>query len=220
MLALLAWLPGLAILLTLSARSSESGSRWGRFIAVHLAVAVLFSAVHVAGMVALRLGAYAAANAAYQYGPVGERFLYEFRKDLFAYAIFAGAFLMVSLSRQRRRSAERATSFDIRDGARLIRAPVGDILAASSAGNYVEFVLADGRRPLMRTTLTAMENELGSLGFVRVHRSWLINAERVTGLRPHRTGDWTIDLDTCSAPLSRRYRSALTRLKSSGHPAA
>ena len=36
--------------------------------------------------------------------------------------------------------------FDIRDGARLVRTPIADILAVRSAGNYAEFLLADDRR--------------------------------------------------------------------------
>ena len=65
----------------------------------------------------------------------------------------------------------------------------------------------------MRATLAAIEVELGAFGFVRAHRSWLVNAARVTGLRPDGSGDWTVELGDVVAPLSRRYPRALERLK-------
>ena len=124
-----------------------------------------------------------------------------------------GSFLLSAYLRRRRNEAVRPVSFDIRDGARIIRVPLADILAVSSAGNYVEFRLADGRRPLMRATLAAVEAELSRFGFVRVHRSWLVNTERVTGLRPDGSGDWTVELGAVEAPLSRRYPAALEQLR-------
>jgi DNA-binding LytR/AlgR family response regulator len=65
----------------------------------------------------------------------------------------------------------------------------------------------------MRTTLAAVEAELGPAGFVRTHRSWLVNASRLTGLLPEGSGDWTVELGEAKAPLSRRYPGALARLK-------
>jgi DNA-binding LytR/AlgR family response regulator len=65
----------------------------------------------------------------------------------------------------------------------------------------------------MRATLAAIEVELGGFGFVRAHRSWLVNVARVTGLRPDGSGDWTVELGAIEAPVSRRYPQALERLK-------
>ena len=67
--------------------------------------------------------------------------------------------------------------------------PFADILAESSAGNYVEFALTDGRKLLMRRPLSAVESELAGYGFVRTHRSWLVNEKAVTGLNPEGSGD-------------------------------
>ena len=86
-------------------------------------------------------------------------------------------------------------------------------MAVRSAGNYAEFLLADGRRPLMRTPLAALEARLAPLGFVRTHRSWLVNAARVTGVKPEGSGDYAVELDEVEAPLSRRFREALAILR-------
>ena len=87
------------------------------------------------------------------------------------------------------------------------------MLAIGSAGNYVEFMLRDGRKLLMRSPLSALEEDLRNDGFVRTHRSWLVNAVAVSGLKPEGSGDYTIELGELSAPLSRRYPAALARLR-------
>ena len=74
-------------------------------------------------------------------------------KDVLAYALFIGLFSLIDhLLQPARRNANRGhQTFDIRDGAKLTRVKLEEILAVSSAGNYVEFILADGRRLLMRS---------------------------------------------------------------------
>ncbi len=209
---LLAWIPWLTTVAAPPDQVLAAGWRpKAAFLGVHAAGLVAYSALHVVGFVALRKLAYEVwADGPYVFG---DRFIYELRKDLLSYAFFVGVFWLVGYLRRRRDEPVRPVSFDIRDGARLIRVPLADILAASSAGNYVEFWLADGRRPLMRATLAAVEVELERFGFVRAHRSWLVNAGRVTGLRPEGSGDWTVELGMIEAPLSRRYPQALQRLR-------
>ena len=182
-----------------------------KFVGVHLAALLIFSAFHVAGFVALRSLAYDLMGA----GPYefGDRFIYELRKDFISYSTYVATFWLIGYLRRRKDEPVRPVSFDIRDGARIIRVPLADILAVSSAGNYVEFWLSDGRRPLMRATLAAIEVELERFGFVRAHRSWLVNAGSVTGLRPEGSGDWTVELGAVEAPVSRRYPQALERLR-------
>lgn len=211
---LLAWLPWLS---TAAAPPDLMRDGWcgrGLFAATHLAAAAIWSALHVVGMMSLRLAIYGLADAGpYEPGPATEVYLYEFRKDLLSYAAFVALFWILRRLRRTDQPTLRPVSFDIRDGARIIRAPVADILAVSSAGNYVEFWLVDGRRPLMRATLAAIEVELDAYGFVRAHRSWLVNGARVTGLAPDGSGDWTVELGDVRAPLSRRFPEALARLK-------
>lgn len=203
--------------ISLAPPDEAAGEGWRpklRFALIHFAGVLTFSALHVLGFVVLRKLGYALMGA----GPYrfGDAFVYELRKDLVTYAMLAGAFLLSAYLRRRRDEPVRPVSFDIRDGARIIRVPLADILAVASAGNYVEFRLADGRRPLMRATLAAVEAELSRFGFVRAHRSWLVNAGRVTGLRPDGSGDWTVELGATEAPLSRRYPMALEQLRD--HP--
>lgn len=191
--------------------------RWWIALPTHLAALVAYSALHVAGFLVLREWAHAVLlNEAYNYGPLSTEFPYEFRKDFLAYLLAFGAFwLALQRSGQKPDTAQpaRPATFDIQDGARLIRVAVDKIIAVKSAGNYVEFVLSDDRRPLMRSSLAAIQHALGSQGFVRTHKSWLVNRAQVTGLRPEGSGDYTVELGALEAPLSRRFPEALAALR-------
>ncbi|MET0274459.1 MAG: LytTR family DNA-binding domain-containing protein [Phenylobacterium sp.] len=189
---------------------------WGRAL-VYLAGAAVYPVLHVSGFVAIRKLAYAALwGATYEFGSLPGEFLYESAKDVPAFAFACGVFWLIlrwRLDAPQQADGSGPLVIDIRDGARLVRAPLAEILAVRSAGNYAEFVLADGRRPLMRSPLSALEARLAAHGFVRTHRSWLVNAGRVTGLRPEGSGDYAVEIGTLEAPLSRRFPQALKTLR-------
>jgi hypothetical protein len=188
--------------------------RWR--LLIHIPAALLFSLAHVAGFVALRKLVYRLMGAHYDFGPPLPNFLYEFAKDAFSYALIIAAFAWTDhLVRQRARGETLgpAPTFDIRDGAKVTRVRLDQVLAITSAGNYVEFVLKDGRRLLMRSPLSTLESELSSRGFLRTHRSWLVNAGEMTALKPEGSGDYTIELGNLTAPLSRRFPEALAKLR-------
>jgi len=194
--------------------------RW--WLLIHIPAALLFSLAHVSGFVALRILAYRALGGHYHVGHFWSGFLYELHKDGFSYVMFLAGFALIRhLLRQLRPAPALASSpatFDIRDSAKLTRVRLTDILAVSSAGNYVEFVLADGRKLLMRSPLSAVESELAGRGFVRTHRSWLVNAKAVTGLNPEGSGDYGVSLGGLNVPLSRRFPEALSRLRGGTAP--
>jgi two-component system LytT family sensor kinase len=62
----------------------DAHPRW-RTVVAHLAAAVVFSALHIAGMLALREIAYAIAGEHYNYGYLPVRAFYELQKDLITY---------------------------------------------------------------------------------------------------------------------------------------
>lgn len=188
--------------------------RWK--LIVHIPGALLFALAHVSGFILLRKLAYALAGSHYVVGNFWANFAFEFRKDVIGYALFVvGLAFIERLLRQQQGIAkpEQPVTFDIRDGARLNRVRLEEVLAIGSAGNYVEFILRDGRRLMMRSPLSALEEELGPRGFVRTHRSWVINAARVTALKPEGSGDYAVEVDSLTVPLSRRFPEALARLK-------
>ena len=192
--------------------------RWWIAAPAHLVAVFVYSVLHVSGFVVLRkLGHAVILHEGYDFGPLSTEFPYEFRKDMMSYGL-ATIIYWLAL----RRSAQKPdqvlapappATFDIQDGARLIRVPVAEILAVRSASNYVEFLLADDRRPLMRSSLGAVRESLAAHGFVRTHKSWLVNTARVTGLKPEGSGDYAIELGALEVPLSRRFPEALAALR-------
>ena len=190
--------------------------RW--LLLIHVPAALLFAFAHVGSFIALRIFDYWALGGHYHVGHFWTQFVYELRKDCFGYVMFLAGFVLIGhLLRQQQPAAAVApaadSTFDIRDGAKLTRVRLADILAVTSAGNYVEFALADGRRLLMRSPLSALESDLETRGFVRTHRSWLVNAARVTALKPEGSGDYEISLGGLEVPLSRRFKAALAKLR-------
>jgi hypothetical protein len=219
---------GLAALLCffiprLAVRAAAPGqARWPRLLLVHAPATVIFSAAHISLFILMRMAVYAAVGERYSFDfNVGE-LLYEYRKGLLAYGAAVATFWLIPLAMTRGRpaaeplaaAAESAPLYVIRDGARLLRTPREAILAVRSAGNYVEFALADGRMPMARATLAGVETELAPFGFLRIHRSWLVNVAHVRAVVADGSGDHTVTLSNgAEAPLSRRYPAALSRLR-------
>ncbi len=70
---------------------------------------------------------------------------------------------------------------------------------------------------LVREPIGALESKLAASGFVRIHRSTLLNTDRVRELRPLTKGEFmVILLDGTERKLSRNYRGALERLAGYG----
>jgi CheY-like chemotaxis protein len=95
----------------------------------------------------------------------------------------------------------------IEDRTLLLNVPEVDWLEA--AGNYV-CVHAGKQSHIVRDSLTHLESSLDPASFARIHRSTLVNLNRIRELRPYWHGDYRIILHSGQTlPLSRRYREAL-----------
>ena len=210
-LVLFLWIPWLAW----RAAPPDIRPRWK--LLLHIPAGIAFSAGHVALFDLIRVIVYAAVGRHYEIGPFLPQLYYEAPKDLLGYALFIGLFSLFDhlLRQSGEMPSPQVSTFDIRDGAKLTRVQLNEILAVSSAGNYVEFLLADGRRLLMRAPLRNLETELTPRGFVRTHRSWLVNGRKVTTLKPDGSGDYTVELGQQTVPLSRRFPDALAKLRGS-----
>lgn len=201
--------------------SEMSAPPWIKMVGVHLAAACIFSLLHIVGMVAIRKLGYAAAGSTYVFAYNGDLllpFFYEWRKDVLTYASNAMAFWVwgVWLSHQAAQAmlaAPPLTSTDarieIRDGSRVILIEPAQIGWIEAAGNYVE-IHGDGATHLARGTLAAFAEKLATHGFVRAHRSRLINRSRIKAFKPTPSGDLEITLDDGRTVVgSRRFRAAV-----------
>lgn len=189
----------------------------GRAFALHLAGLAGFFLLHVGGFVLVRSAAYAAMGSRYRFGEFGA-WLYELPKDAVSYAILAAIMTVALLRPRASASIPQAPdaphpAIPIREGSRTHYARPDEILAVSSAGNYVEWHLEDGRKPLTRASLAAIEAQLAPLGFIRTHRSWLVNRRRVIAIAATRSGDHQLTLaGGVIVPGSRRYAAAFETL--------
>jgi DNA-binding LytR/AlgR family response regulator len=192
--------------------------RWARFVGAHVVAATVFSAVHIIGMVLLRKLAYATAGQDYVFAdPDGmlRPLFYEWRKDLLSYAGIAFGYWALGFWRAQQAAlamAARPASdarIEIRDGSRVVLVEPAEIAWVEAAGNYVE-VHARGATHLVRGTLAAFEAKLTARGFVRIHRSRLVNRARVKAFKPTQSGDLEITLDDDYVIMgSRRFRAAM-----------
>jgi len=78
-----------------------------------------------------------------------------------------------------------------------------------AAGNYLQ-IHAGGEVHLMRQTMSSMETQLDPRKFVRIHRSAMVNLDRIRELRPSVRGEFCVLLrGGRELTLSRKYRPVL-----------
>lgn len=79
-----------------------------------------------------------------------------------------------------------------------------EVVRFSGAGDYVEVFLSSGRSALYSASLSALERDLSD-GFIRVHRSHIVNAECVKSLKRQSAGTGELLMsDSSVVPVSRR----------------
>ncbi len=100
----------------------------------------------------------------------------------------------------------------IRDGSTSNCVDVDAIDWIDAAGDYM-CVHAGGDTFVLRGTMKHLEELLDPDLFVRVHRSAIVNRHRVTSMRPHRNGEYFLQVgDLTELKLSRKYKANLERL--------
>jgi hypothetical protein len=205
-------------LIEFGVRRARRDSPWLAKALWATATVLVFSALHITGMVALRKLALAVFGGSYSFGFSLPEVIYEFRKDVVTCFMLGLAFWLSASHRDRgtqRAAAALPASAPppvlwLRDGPARIRVEPGDIVLVTSAGNYVEYRMADGRTHLIRGTLAAEEARVAPFNIVRVHRTRLISLSRVSALQSGPSGDFELTLDTGQTVAgSRRYRSAV-----------
>ncbi|MGB5341950.1 MAG: LytTR family DNA-binding domain-containing protein [Thermoanaerobaculia bacterium] len=233
----LAWLPWLAIApaaLWLERRFPVPGSRTGVHLLVHIGAAVLISLAFLFYL--------AFFHATYLEGgglfPSWETLESEYTEKLGQHflvavmlysAIVLGSFgyrTWSTSSAKREDGESTATSAEALEAAgaaeahaALIARSVGEVERIDprevdwieACGNYARLHVGD-HKVLIRRTLASISEELAATGFVRVHRSAIVNAGRVAKLRTGSHGDATIELESGQRiKVSRTYRRAVEK---------
>jgi two-component system LytT family response regulator len=96
----------------------------------------------------------------------------------------------------------------VKSGGRIFFIRTDEIDWVDAAGNYVRLHVK-GESYLFRETMSAMEARLDADRFVRIHRSHIVNADRIKELQPG-AGDHAVILRSgVKLPLSRGYKDRL-----------
>jgi two-component system LytT family response regulator len=97
----------------------------------------------------------------------------------------------------------------VKSGGRVFFLRTEEIDWIEAAGNYVRLHLGEESH-LFRETMNRMESRLDPKRFARIHRSRIVNTERIKELQPWFNGEYVVVLSNGTRlPLSRGYRDKL-----------
>lgn len=187
------------------------------YILRHLLGSVIFSLGHVGLMALFRemlfnnyIGNFVSDN-------IFTTLIYEYRKDFSLYVTLVVIIAGYRLYREKKQLESQSNHknsdrmlIKTRTGEKLIERD--DIEWLKAAANYVE-IHTDNHEYLVRTTMAEMERRLNSSNFARVHKSFIVNLNKINEITPTESGDFRISLTSkVVIPLSRRYRESLEGL--------
>jgi DNA-binding LytR/AlgR family response regulator len=116
---------------------------------------------------------------------------------------------LLSLVQNLRADPGPADRFVVRSAGRMVFVRADDVDWIEAAGNYVR-LHAGGTSYLLRETMTAMQARLDPVKFLRIHRSRIVNVERIDRLQPWLNGEYAVVLRTgARLTLSRGCREKL-----------
>ncbi len=97
----------------------------------------------------------------------------------------------------------------IKEGGRIFFLKMEEIDWIEAAGNYLRLHVC-AETHLLRETMNALEGRIDPNRFMRIHRSTIVNIERIREIQPLFHGDYVVILaDGTQLTLSRTYRQRL-----------
>jgi hypothetical protein len=198
------------------------GDRWLRNLFAHALFSVVFSLAHVTLMYWMRVALYRAVlDDTYVWDRWLAEFGYEYLKDVRTYMgilvlVYLYRFVLRRLQGEAGFLAEDDTSsatdsdrFLVKKLGREFLVRIDEIDWIESSGNYVNLHVGQRVYPL-RETMTRIDERLLPLGFQRVHRSAIVNLDRIAEITAYDSGDGEARLRSdITVPVSRRYRQEL-----------
>ncbi|WP_430412517.1 LytR/AlgR family response regulator transcription factor [Kordia sp.] len=102
--------------------------------------------------------------------------------------------------------SEAPKTITVKSGYDLHKLQLETITHIESASEYVVFY-TDAKKIMSHQSLKSLEKTLNATQFMRVHRSYIINKNKITGLK-----DKYLLLDTIKIPVSESYYEAVKKL--------
>jgi two-component system LytT family response regulator len=142
----------------------------------------------------------------------GERFRTALARARERIAQRAGDSGLASLAETLRRRPVYLSRVPVRTAGRTVFVDLGAVDWLEAADNYVRLHVRL-REYLVRDTLAALEEQLDPDRFIRIHRSAIVQADRVVEIRPTSHGDAEVSLrDGTRLSVSRTFRERLRLL--------
>lgn len=201
-----------------------SAENWLRRLPIYGLGIIIFSAIHILLMVAMRSLAYPLfESGTYHFGLLEiEPWIYEIRKDILTFFMILTLFLSARHIFQLRLEAKIAREdakdtgrLSLTSGGRTIFLDAADVQYVKAAGNYVEVFTQSGMH-LVRMTLSTMEKLLNTTGqHIRVHRSYIVNLRSIKTISPNGKGEVILILSiNQKLPVGRKYKTKVTQMTS------
>ncbi len=116
---------------------------------------------------------------------------------------------LLALVKDLRRDQPKTDRLVVKSGGRLFFLRTDEIDWIEAAGNYVRLHVGPASH-LLRETMNAIEARLDPEKFFRIHRSRIVNMERIQEMQPWLNGEFAVLLRTGTRlTLSRGYREKL-----------
>jgi DNA-binding LytR/AlgR family response regulator len=103
--------------------------------------------------------------------------------------------------------SDNKDAFFIRDNSNLVRIKFSEIRFIEAQENYVSLQLGN-KRHLIHYTMKAIENEVPSDKFIRVHRSYFVNRDYISQISGNRIS-MKLQNETMYIPIGRSYKDKL-----------
>ncbi len=117
--------------------------------------------------------------------------------------------LLAEVASRRSRHPDRLV---VKTSGRVIFIKISDLDWVDAAGNYVR-LHANGESHMLRETMSRLEERLDDSQFIRIHRSTIVNIERIRELQQQFHGDYLVVLKSGQRlTLSRSYREKIQHL--------
>jgi two-component system LytT family response regulator len=127
----------------------------------------------------------------------------------------------IELASSARPPAQYLERLVVKDGTRVYVIPVAKLDFAEAQDDYVA-LSTEGKKHLKQQTISSLETALDPQRFLRIHRSYIVNLERVTKIEPYSKDNHVVVLGSGQQlPVSRsgyaRLRAFLDQ-KAQAHP--
>jgi len=120
--------------------------------------------------------------------------------------------LVEILPQPQKSSPQKREKIAIKVNGRIRFIAPDDVMAVHAEGNYV-LLQADAGSYLLRVSISSIAGKLRPYGFLRIHRSVLVNASFVEELQPLPTGEYTLRIRGGKEyTVTRTYKSNLKDL--------